>query len=397
MHIASILLLAACVQFAHVKNWVGTITVNYDRTVHTPYYLERSYGNSATTTHYVGQSFMSVISFNGYDETWQGKPSGTGHLVAELTNADGSPLSRPVRLEGSGPVLADPPLGKFGPEQFWIDSKQCVYGFYTSAAINAVHSKDGAMVEGSDVHVEAIPLPHSGTLTGSRHFHLPNASNYHGGDQFHIPCLLVEWCSRDAGPGNATVSWTFTPGAGVAPHATPSPKAAPTPKCPNANTNTGSTIDRLRADFASALAANGHAVPLGDIAASGSGAVTKITVRLDGYGRALPSTKCIAEGIANGSVPAGSQWGAQKMLYGAVQQAGAQTRVTVRIVDVATGAIEHTGLGDASGTGDLSIRQAATTALQKLGPLYEASAAIIARSARQDMLRSRPYRPDLAR
>jgi hypothetical protein len=362
MHIASILLMAACVQFAHVKAWTGTITVTYDRTAHTPYYLEHSNGGSSTTVHYA-PSVMSAIAFNGYDETWQGKPAGTGHLVDVMTNADGSALSHPVRLEGSGSVLADPPLGKFGAEQFWISSDKCVYGFYASAAINAEHSRDGPMVDGTDVHVEGIPLPHSGSLSGSRHFHLPNPTNYKGGDQFHFPCLLVEWCSRDAGPGNATVSWAFTPGVGAAPHATPSPRAAIRPNCPHSDANSGSRVDRLRLDFEKALTSVGYPVSLGDISAA-AGALPRITVRIDALGRILPSTQCVDEGIANGSVPAHSQFGAAKMLIGAVQQSEGRTRVTVRIVDVATGQIQDSGLNDATGTSDASIQNAATGALR---------------------------------
>lgn len=359
---------AACTQFARVKSWTGSIRITYDRTAQTPYYREHSYGSSSTTMHYT-PSTIGVIAFNGYDETWIGKPVGTGHVVDEQMNADGSPLSRPVNLEGGGAVLADPPLGEFGPEQFWISSTKCHYGFYTSAAVNAMHSHDGAMVAGTDVHVESIPLPRAGALTGSRHFHLPNPTNYEGGDQFHIPCLLVEWCSRDSGSGNATVSWTFTPGAGAAPHPTPSPKNAPRPKCPKADAANGSPLDRVRLDFQAALAANGHPVPLGDISATSAGGLSKITVRLDAFGRILPSAQCVNEGIANGSVPPGSQSGALKLLLGAVQQLNGQTRVTLRIDDVATGAIERTGLGDAPGTGDGSIEQAAAGALQKLGPL----------------------------
>lgn len=357
---------ATCTQFARVKSWTGSIRITYDRIAQTPYYREHSYGGSSTTTRYAPSS-IGVIAFNGYDETWVGKPSGTEHLVDEQLNADGSPLSRPVKLEGGGSVLPDPPLGQFGPEQFWISSAKCTYGFYTSAAVNAVHSRDGAMVAGTDVHVEAVPLPHSGTLAGSRHFHLPNPTNYQGGDQFHIPCLLVEWCSRDSGSGNATVSWTFTPGAGV-PHPTPSPKSSQRPKCPKADAPSGSPLDRVRLDFQAALAANGHSVALGDISASGAGGLPKVTVRLDAYGHILPSSQCINEGIANGSVPPGSQAGAPKLLLGAVQQVNGQTRVTVRIDDVATGVIERTGLGNAAGSSDGSIQQAAGKALQNLGP-----------------------------
>jgi hypothetical protein len=360
MHIAIVFLLAACTQFAHVKTWVGSIQVTYDRTVHTPYATEHSFGNSATTTHYV-PSIMSAIAFNGYDETWEGKPSGTAHIQDDLDEAG----EHPVRLTGSGMVLANPPLGRFGPEQLWISSEKCVYGFYSSAAVKAVNSHDGPTVDGIDMHVENVPLPRSGTLSGSHHFHIPNPTNYYGGDQFHIPCLLVEWCSRDAGPGNATVSWTFTPESGVAPHATPSPKANPRPKCPNADHGNGSHVDRLRLDFEKALVTDGHPVRLGDISAT-TGVPSKITVRLDGYGRPLPSQQCVDEGVDNGSVPPGSQFGAQKLLFAAVQQAAGQTRVTARIVDVATGAIESSGLADAGGTSDASIQQAATAAIQKL-------------------------------
>ncbi|HEV2262331.1 MAG TPA: hypothetical protein VGR69_08610 [Candidatus Rubrimentiphilum sp.] len=292
-----------------------------------------------------------------------------GHLMDEMLNADGSPLSRPVTLEGSGAVLLDPPLGRFGPEQFWISSTKCQYGFYTSAAINAIHSRDGPEIDGTDVHVEAIPLPRSGPLSGSRHFHLPNPTNYHGGDQFHIPCLLVEWCTRDAGPGNATVSWTFTPGPGAAPHPQPSPKVAPRPKCPKADASNGTSIDRVRVDFKAALAADGHPVPLGDIAATSGGGLSKVTVRLDAFGRILPSAQCVSEGVANGSVPPGSQTGALKLLLASVQQVNGQTRVTVRIDDVATGVIERSALANAPGTSDAAIQQAAAGALQKLGPL----------------------------
>jgi hypothetical protein len=363
MHTAIMLLLAACLQFAHVKAWTGSIHVTYDRTVRAPWALEHSYGNSATTQY--APSVMSAIAFNGYDETWEGKPSGTAHIVDDLSEND----ERPVRLEGGGAVLPDPPLGKFGPEQLWINSEKCVYAFYSSAAVNAVHSRDGATVDGIDLHVENVPLPHSGALSGSRHFHIPNPTNYRGGDQFHIPCLLVEWCSRDAGPGNATVTWSFVPGRGAAPHTTPSPKANPHPKCPNADRNSGSRTDRLRADFAKALAADAHPVALGDISASNAGGLWRISVRLDAYGRALPSQQCIDEGIANGSVPPGSQFGAHKLLIAALQQAAGRTRVTARIVDVATGVIQGSALADARGASDVSIQQAAAAALQKLGAL----------------------------
>ena len=106
------------------------------------------------------------------------------------------------------------------------------------------------------------------------------------------------------------------------------------------------------------------------IAAASGGGLSKITVRIDALGRILPSSACIKEGIANGSVPPGSQPGAQKLLLATVQQANGQTRVTARIDDVATGVIQHTGLGNANGTGDTAIQQAAAAALAQLGPTF---------------------------
>jgi hypothetical protein len=355
---------AACTHYARVTAWTGTIAVSYDRSARTPNYLEHSSGGSNLIVDYT-PSFMSAISLNGYDETWIGHRSGNGRLIDEQMNADGSPLSRPVRLEGSGAVLADPPLGRFGPEQLWISSTKCAYAFYTSSAINATHSRDGATVAGTDVHVEGIPLPASGALTSSRRFHLPNATNYEGGDQFHFPCLLVDWCNRDAGTGTGTVTWTFSPAGARA----PSPKPPQRPRCPNADAAGSAPGDPLRRDFQIAFSASGHAVPLGDISAAKIAGVSRITVRLAANGSILPSSQCIDEGIANGSVRTGSQPGAQKLLIATVQQANGQTRVTVRINDVATGVIDRSGLGDASGTNDASIRQAAAQALQQLGPL----------------------------
>jgi hypothetical protein len=120
-------------------------------------------------------------------------------------------------------------------------------------------------------------------------------------------------------------------------------------------------------DFQEALVGSGHPVVLGDIASNDAGALARVTVRLDAFGRPLPSQQCIDEGIANGSVPPGSQYGAQKLLLGALQQTGGKSRITVRIVDVATGNVESSALANANGTSDAAIRQAATAAIQKLG------------------------------
>lgn len=219
------------------------------------------------------------------------------------------------------------------------------------------------MIDGTDVHVEEIPLPRSGALTGSRSFHLPNATNYQGGDQFHFPCLLVEWCNRDAGPGTATVTWTFTPGGA----AQPAPSTAGRPSCPGADAPSAAPAGRVSRDMATALAGIGMPVPLGDISAASSSGLWRVTIRLAADGRILPSDACISEGVANGSVGAGSQTGAAKLLIVTVQQAANQTRATARIDDVATGVIEASAIGNATGVSDAAIGQAAATAFQQLG------------------------------
>lgn len=352
---------AACEQYAHIKRWTGTFSITFDRVARRSDDEEHASGSASYTTHYSAPPFDAAVSFNGYTQKWYGKPSGSAYFVDEVTRLDGSQLSRPDRLEGSGALLADPPIGRFGPEQFWINPEKCLYAFYTSAAVHAVHTYESPSIDGTDVHVEAIAIPRGAhTWSGSRQFTLPNPSNYYGGDQFHIPCRLIDYCSRNAGPGSATISWSFVP-EGVP--ATPKPI-----ECPGADMNSPSAMNRLRTDFEKALVATGHAAALRDIAAGFSSGLRKVTVRLASNGEVLPSDACIAEAESNGSAKPGSLQGAHHLLIGAVQVSGMQTRVTVRTIDVATGAILSSALGDATGNGDAAIASAAATALAHLGP-----------------------------
>ena len=335
--------------------------VSYDRTAHTPNYIEHASGSADYSSRLI-PSVIGVIAFNGYSQTWVGHADGSAQLTDEVTNADGSPLSHPDILRGSGSLVSKPPLGLFGPEQFWINPQRCTYAFYTSAAIHATHSREGESIAGTDAHIEEIPIPADGrSFSGSKTLALPNPTNYMGGDQFHFPCRLQDWCNRHAGPGSATISWSFVPGTMPAP--TPSPEKPL--RCPRADENTGSAIDRTRQAIADAFTARGDPIPLRDISVVQSSGLRKIEIRISADGRALPSMECVNEGIANGS--ASAQKGAQRMILGAVQQAGGQTRVTLREVDVATGAILRTGLGDAPGVGSAAIQQATATAFTQLG------------------------------
>jgi hypothetical protein len=188
----------ACGRFNAVPSWSGAISITFKRSATTPNYTESSSGSMSYRVN-VAHPPLS-IGLNGYDQTWVGSPAGSGQFRVQVTNADGSALSRPVTLDGTGALLTHPPLGKFGPEQFWINSSKCVYAVYTSAALQARHSRDGPLIDGVAVHVEAIPLPATGNvMAGSKAFVLPNAGNYSGGDQFFYPCVLVDWCNRGSG------------------------------------------------------------------------------------------------------------------------------------------------------------------------------------------------------
>lgn len=353
---------ASCGRFHAIASWTGSIHVTFSREAHTPYYIERlqgsaSYGNRLDPN-------PLPVTFNGYSWTWIGHAAGTETFTDEVVNADGSPLHRPDRTTGEGAILVDPPIGEFGPEQFWINPDKCLYAFYTSAAVNATHTYEAGSVQGIDVHVEGLALPASGyTLSGSRTYALPHR-NYYGGDQFHVPCRLIDWCNRSAGPGSATISWTFSPT-----HAVPHPRPTPTPhplRCPKADHAGSGAMDRLRLDFQAAFASRGFTVPLHSIDAA-AGTPPRVRVRLGGLDDVLPGSACLNEAIANGSAGPHSQAGAVTMLTAAVQQAAGQTRVTIRQVDVASGQILKTGLGDAAGTSDASVIQAASAAIGALG------------------------------
>jgi hypothetical protein len=354
----------ACARFAAVQSWNGTISITFSRSATTPNYIETSSGSMSYRVS-VARPPLG-IGINGYDETWVGTPEGSGAFHLRVTKADGSPLSRPITLEGSGAVVTQPPLGKFGPEQFWISTEKCAYAIYTSAALHAQHSYESPRIDGVSAHVEAIPLPPAGyVLTGTKAFALPNRNNYSGGDQFFYPCVLVDWCNR--GSGTATISWSFSP-AGAAGRATPAATPGAQIRCPKWSAPSSAGPARWRNDLTAALRSRGAAVDSRDVSVTGSIAAgtAKIEVRLGANNRALPSLECVDEAIANGTAGPQSQAGAQRLLLGAIEQANGTTRVTLRVVDVATGQILSSALGDAPGTNDAAIAGAAGAAAGKL-------------------------------
>src|ERR1700722_12358339 len=95
-------------RFNNVPSWSGTVSITFSRSATTPNYVETSSGSMSYHVNVVRPPLG--IGLNGYDQTWVGAPQGSGHFHVQVTNADGSALSRPVALDGAGAVLTQPPL-----------------------------------------------------------------------------------------------------------------------------------------------------------------------------------------------------------------------------------------------------------------------------------------------
>jgi hypothetical protein len=119
------------------------------------------------------------------------------------------------------------------------------------------------------------------------------------------------------------------------------------------------------ADGAEGAVARGMNVGLDQVSVYQDGGLEKIFARTRN-GCALPDNQCLAEAIDQGRVPPGSLQGANDIIVGAIQRAGNVTRVTLRVVNVETGEIVATGVGDAMGTGPAAVQQATGTAMKSI-------------------------------
>jgi hypothetical protein len=122
----------------------------------------------------------------------------------------------------------------------------------------------------------------------------------------------------------------------------------------------------LGSDVAAAMSQNGDRTDLTSVTLRNEGGIISISQRLDGHMCSLPSGTCLDQMIASGGVAPGTLKGAEYTLAGAVQQINGRTRVTLRIVDVETGVIVATGLGDADGTDGAAVTRATDAAMKQL-------------------------------
>ncbi len=95
--------------------------------------------------------------------------------------------------------------------------------------------------------------------------------------------------------------------------------------------------------------------------------LTRFTLRISRDDCLLPNTDLINEAINNNCVKPRSLEGANRLIFGAVQQASGKTRVTTRVVEIETGIIIQTGKGDANGTDRKALENATSRAFNEMG------------------------------
>jgi len=128
-----------------------------------------------------------------------------------------------------------------------------------------------------------------------------------------------------------------------------------------------SRSSKLQRSIAAALSSYGLLVSPDDVQVDNKyPELPFFAVRLSADNRPLPTHACVEQQIANGKVPPGSLEGAHKFLLGSLQQTDNQTRVNSRIDDVETGKVLATGKGDAAGTDQKAIDQAADKSIENL-------------------------------
>lgn len=249
-------------------------------------------------------------------------------------------------VEGSGSVPAAGSIGELCNSQVVIDTKGGTYDLLLelnpelelrTSGDRGPETRTERLLEGATqkLLVNDQKLPATGmVLSGSARF----------------PKFFP---MADGSKADAVVTWTFTPGAR---------KPKPDEKCRDGDFRDGPTDARsesVRQALAQALTAVGSTVGPGAVGIRQQ-SLLEFNVRLGRDHTVLPNRACLEERIASGEVEEGSLEGASHLLVGAVQTAGGTTRVTVRVVDSATGEVVATGRADATGPGATStaMRQA---------------------------------------
>lgn len=202
-----------CSQMARASGWTGQIAVTFHRENRTNYTQETLDGGASYT------SVMAVphikVNVNDYNRLWQGHATGYAHFDDREIQLEGG---KPFTGSGAGPIVPDPPLGKFTAEILRLARTQhgttetCKYAFETDAAIPSTWSDGTTPIDGVHVQLGELPIA-EGTkvLDGTRTFPLPIDHFDFPGPAAMLPNEPIDWKARGHITGYLTIHWTFTP------------------------------------------------------------------------------------------------------------------------------------------------------------------------------------------
>jgi hypothetical protein len=251
-------------------------------------------------------------------------------------------------VQGSGSVPAAGSIGELCNSQVVIDTKGGTYDLLLD--LNPELELRTSGDRGPETGTERVAPGAARLLVNDQK--LPGDGKVLSGSA-HFPAFYQ---MVDGSKADAVVTWTFTPGA-----------RKPDPPCKEDDFRDGPTDARsesVRQALAQALTAAGGTASPGAVGIR-QGSLLEFNVRLGRDHNVLPNRACLEERIRNGEVEEGTVEGASHLLVGAVQTAGGTTRVTVRVVNSATGEVVAAGRADASGSGATST--AMSQAVGQLG------------------------------
>lgn len=248
-------------------------------------------------------------------------------------------------VQGAGAVPAPGSIGELCNSQVVIDTKGGTYDLLLE--LNPELELRTSGDRGPDTRTERVLTELPGRLLVNDQKLGPTGNVLTGTARFPAFFSMADGSSADA-----VVTWTFTPGA---------KKPERPDACKDGDFRDGPTDARsesVRQALAQALTAAGGTASPGAVGIRQQ-AILEFNVRLGRDHTVLPNRACLEERIENGEVEEGTLEGASHLLVGAVQTAGGTTRVTVRVVDSATGEVVAAGRADATGA------SATSTAMQQ--------------------------------
>jgi hypothetical protein len=254
-------------------------------------------------------------------------------------------------VQGSGSVPAAGSIGELCNSQVVIDTKAGTYDLLMD--LNPELELRTSGDRSPETRTERVARAGAEKLLVNDQKLPPDGKVLSGSSRF--PAFFE---MADGSKADAVVTWMFTPGA---------QKPEPPDPCKDDDFRDGPTDARsesVRQALAQTLTAAGGTLSPGAVGIRQQ-SLLEFNVRLGRDHTVLPNRACLAKRIANGEAEEGTLEGASHLLVGAVQTDGGTTRVTVRVVNSATGEVVATGRADGTGPGATST--AMSQAVGQLG------------------------------